>query len=392
MENETEHIRQLCRLYASNQATDAQVKELFRFLEDPENDAASRELVLRTMDTTLVPGEEAAVLEDKEQMWQNMLQASDSLREQWGKRKRRRVMMLPWLAAAAVITGIIVFMYVDRRPAPRIVATLDVPAGGNKAILTLSDGSTITLDSAGNGTIARQGPVAIVKSANGAVYYDTKDAGAADRVMMNKIATPVGGQYQVSLPDGSKVWLNAASSVTYPAAFTDRERKISVTGEVYIAVANDAAHPFAVAIPGHSGIEVLGTSFNINAYGDEGNTKTTLIEGRIKMTGSNVILKPGEQAVESDNEPLSIHPRVNVEKEIAWKNGIFYFEDASLPQVMKQLERWYNIKVLYKGTIPALMINGKMDRNISLQGVMDFLTKMGVNYTLKDRTLLVTGN
>ncbi|SFD08932.1 FecR family protein [Chitinophaga sp. CF118] len=390
MTNETEHIRQLLQLYVTNQATDEQVRELFLFLQDPANDAVSHELVSRQMSEEA--GADKRFSESHKRVWENMLEANEPLSKQWQKQKRRPVVMMRWVAAAALITAITTFVFVNRQPVPKVETVMDIPAGDNKAVLTLSDGSTITLDSAASGTIARQGNVNIIKSANGEVRYDSKGDAANDEVMMNKITTPMGGQYQVTLPDGTKAWLNAASSITYPAFFADRDRKVAVTGEVYLEVAKDMSHPFIVDVAGRSGIEVLGTSFDINAYGDEGKIKTTLIDGRIRMTGSTVILKPGQQVVESADEPLSILTDVNIEKEIAWKNGIFYFEDASLPLVMKQLERWYNIEVLYKGPVPELRINGKMDRNLTLQGVMDFLTKMGVHYTMKSRTIQVTGN
>ncbi len=387
MTNETEHIRQLFHLYVSDQATDEQVKELFRLLQDPANDEVSRELVVREMSVDNAP----AATESGEMVWEDMLRASESLREQWQrKRKRPVLLLLRWAAAAALIAAVTTFVFINRRPHPEVKIALDVPAGSNKAVLTLSDGSTITLDSTTGGTIARQGNAAIIKSGSGEIYYDSKQGQENDQVMLNKISTPMGGQYVITLPDGTKAWLNAASSITYPVHFTGSERKVTVTGEVYLEVAKDVSQPFLAAVAGSSGVQVLGTSFNINAYGDEGNIKTTLIDGRIKIAGT--ILKPGQQAIENINEPVRILSEVNTEKEMAWKNGIFYFEDASLPQVMKQLERWYDIEVRYKGATPTLRINGKMDRKLTLHGVMDFLTKMGVNYTMEGRTIQVTGS
>lgn len=369
-----EHIRRLFQLYVNDQATDEQVKELFLFLQHPDNDAFSRELFAGQMSEDVSEN----VSDSQEKVWENI------------RRKRRKplAIVMRWVAAAALLAAISTLLIIKKTPVEKQEIVMDMPAAGNKAILTLSDGSSITLDSAGNGTIARQGNVAIVKSANGAIRYDA-EGDHSDAVMMNKITTPMGGQYQLVLPDGTKVWLNAASSISYPAYFTGNERQVTVTGEVYLEVAKDMTHPFIAAITGHKGIEVLGTGFNINAYGDEGKIITTLIEGRIRMSGSNVILNPGQQAVESVNGQLSVIGEANTEKETAWKNGIFYFEDASLPLVMKQLERWYDITVVYEGAVPELRINGKMDRNLTLQGVMDFLTKMGVNYTMKSRTIMV---
>lgn len=369
MPHETDHIRHLFQLYASNQATDEQVRELFLFLEDPANDAFSQELVFNQM------SEETGMDNtDSEIFWQHLQ-----------PKKRTVIGIWRWAAAAAVI---IIAVFIYRQPDKKAVITvMDIPAATNKAVLKLSDGSTITLDSTLKGTIAHQGKVSIIKSGNGELHYEGTD----DQIMLNTVTTPMGGQYQLTLPDGTKVWLNAASSITYPAYFAGNDRQVTITGEVYLEVAKDPLRPFIASIPHHIGIQVLGTSFNINAYADEENIKTTLIEGRISMTGSTLILMPGQQAIEGKNASLDIVNNANIEKETAWKNGIFYFEDATLPLVMKQLERWYDIKVLYKGTIPALRINGKMDRNLTLQGVMDFLTKMGVAYTIEGRTIVVTG-
>jgi len=368
MSYETDHIRHLFQLYTSNQATDEQVRELFLFLEDPANDAFSQELVYNQMSE-----ETGTDNTNSETVWQYLQ-----------PKKQRTINVWYWAAAAAVIIAVFIYRQSDRRP---VIAVTDIPAATNKAVLKLSDGSTVTLDSTLKGTIAHQGKVTIIKSDNGELHYE----GADDQIMLNTVTTPMGGQYQLTLPDGTKAWLNAASSITYPAYFAGNDRQVTITGEVYLEVVKDPLHPFIASIPDHIGIQVLGTSFNINAYADEENIKTTLIEGRIRMAGSKVILMPGQQAIERKNASLELVSNANIEKETAWKNGIFYFEDAPLPLVMKQLERWYDLKVSYKGNIPALRINGKMDRNLTLQGVMDFLTKMGVAYAIEDRTIVVTG-
>lgn len=368
MSHETDHIRHLFQLYTSNQATDEQVRELFLFLEDPANDAFSQELVYNQMSE-----ETGKDNTNSEIVWQYLQ-----------PKKRRTTRIWYWAAAAAVIIAVFIYRQPDKKP---VVTAMDIPAATNKAVLKLADGSTIALDNSLKGTIAHQGKVSIIKSGNGELHYE----GVDDQIMLNTVTTPMGGQYQLTLPDGTKAWLNAASSITYPAYFAGNDRQVTVTGEVYLEVAKDPLHPFIAGIPHHIGIQVLGTSFNVNAYADEENIKTTLIEGRISMIGSTVILMPGQQAIEGKNASLNILNNANIEKETAWKNGIFYFEDATLPLVMKQLERWYDIKVVYKGTIPALRINGKMDRNLTLQGVMDFLTKMDVAYTMEGRTIVVTG-
>ena len=207
------------------------------------------------------------------------------------------------------------------------------------------------------------------------------------------------------LPDGTKVWLNAASSLTYPVSFTGTERRVSVKGEAYFEVTENKARPFIVDIGSGSSIEVLGTHFNVNSYADEGVVQTTLLEGSIKVsrriTGRQadaVVIKPGQQARQTvtadipDGERLQVVEKVNLEKVMAWKNGIFYFQDAGLLQVMRQLERWYDIDVQFTGKVPVLRINGKMDRGLTLQEVLEFLTKLEVHSTLEGRTLIVEEN
>ncbi len=266
----------------------------------------------------------------------------------------------------------------------------DIAPGGNKAMLTLSDGTTITLDSAANGAIAQQGNSSIVKSANGEIVYNLKGI-AQGAVMMNTMSTPIGGQYQVTLPDGTKVWLNAASSVTYPAAFVGKERKVKVTGEVYFDVAKNKQKPFIVDVDGKAGIEVLGTSFNINSYKDEEDIKTTLLEGSVKVSNSNkqAILKPGEQASIGNTAGIIVKSDADLTQILAWKNGIFDFTGADLKAVMRQLERWYDIKVHYKGSVSNEVFKGKMYRNVNLSDVLETLEQLGVKFRIEGKTLIV---
>lgn len=269
------------------------------------------------------------------------------------------------------------------------VSSPDVLPGTNKALLTLSDGTTITLDSTANGAIARQGNASIVKLSNGQIVYDLKGA-PQGQVMMNTMVTPRGGQYQLVLPDGTRVWLNAASSITYPAVFVGNDRKVKVSGEVYMEVAKDKARPFLVDVDGRSVVQVLGTSFNINAYPDEGNIKTTLVEGSIR-TGHGVILKPGQQAILSDNDPAATKVlAANIGQTLAWKNGIFDFEDADLQTVTRQLERWYDIDIKLEHGLPGFKTEGQVDRGVKLSGIIRFLNNFGLKTRLEGRTLIIT--
>lgn len=282
---------------------------------------------------------------------------------------------------------------------------VDVAPGGEKAVLKLADGTKIILDNAPNGNLAQQGNAQVVKLSNGQIVYNLQ--GKPGQVMWNTMSTPAGGQYQVILPDGTKVWLNAASSITYPTVFVGNERSVKISGEVYFEVAKNKEKPFKVDVDGKSSVEVLGTIFNINSYVDEKSIKTTLLEGSIKVGAggpyaSSVILKPGQQAMiaggaSSDRQPgtapkqaIVVSSDVDMDQTLAWKNGIFNFNGADLFAVMRQLERWYDIKVRYEGSVSNVIFQGEMYRDANLSDVLEGLQKMGVKFILEGKTLVVS--
>lgn len=277
----------------------------------------------------------------------------------------------------------------------------DILPGGDKATLTLADGSKIILDNAANGNLANQGGVQVVKLASGQIAYDLKGLATKD-AMWNTMSTPRGGQYQVTLPDGTKAWLNAASSITFPTAFIGNERKVKIDGEIYFEVVSDKQKPFVVDIHGESLVQVLGTSFNINSYENEGNIKTSLVEGSVKVIKEDhdVVLRPGYQAVvvSSNRQPnipgTSIEQAIavtsaNLDQALAWKEGLFNFNDADLKTVMRQLERWYDIKVQYKGAPSNVIFKGKMYRDVNLSFVMSTLKDFGVKLELEGKNLVI---
>ncbi|MBC9932357.1 FecR family protein [Chitinophaga qingshengii] len=270
-------------------------------------------------------------------------------------------------------------------PAPAVaqLTTPDVAPGGNKAILTLSDGSQITLDSASNGILAQQGNSKVSKLANGQVVYDASGA-SQGKILYNTMSTPLGGQYKLTLPDGSHVWLNAGSSITYPTAFTGNERKVTVTGEAYFEVARNAAMPFRV-IANQTAVDVLGTHFNINAYTDEATINTTLVEGAVKVSAHNrqLVLKPGQQAQVGQRE-VQIADQVDLASITAWKEGYFSFNNADLPTVMRELARWYNLEVTYEGKIPERVFNGEIGRSLTLSQVLKGLSRTRIKYRIED--------
>ncbi len=283
-------------------------------------------------------------------------------------------------AIIVILTGLFIYYNFSRtsgsgnkmsRIAPPSVPA-DIPPGYNRAVLTLSDGQKIALDSNASETI-NDGRLAIANT-NGRLNYT-----GADVVAMNTMTTPRGGQYQLTLSDGTKVWLNAMSSITYPTAFRESKREVTITGEAYFEVTKNKSKPFIVRTL-HESINVLGTSFNVNAYADEAE-KTTLVEGSIKIEGK--IVQPGQAF--SGGQIIA----TNIDQDIAWKNGAFNFNGADLPQAMRILSRWYDIHVKYEGPVKPRKFRGELPRNLPLSEVLKILKDMDVQFALEGKNLIV---
>lgn len=258
----------------------------------------------------------------------------------------------------------------------------DIAPGGNKAVLVLNNGVKIDLNNQTNGTVAKQGNVKIVKTANGRLAYAPDDTDAS-AVVYNTLSTPRGGKYDLTLADGTRVWLNSASSITYPTAFKGNERTVNITGEVYFEIAHNPKQPFRVNFKGHS-IEDIGTEFNINAYDDEPVVKTTLVTGSIKLSrnSKSVTLRPGQQSITSlSNTDIAVQ-EADINEAIAWKNGLFKFKKAKIEDVMRQLSRWYNVDVAYPYGIPKTVFSGEMIKDANASQILDMLTYFKVNYEI----------
>ena len=268
----------------------------------------------------------------------------------------------------------------------------DAAPGGNKAILTLANGATIILNNAKNGALTQQGSTKVVKLDDGKLAYHSEETNAPITIEYNTVSTPRGGQYQLTLSDGSKVWLNAESSITFPTAFIGKERKVEIKGEAYFEIAHDSSKPFQVRVGGMK-VQVLGTHFNINAYNDESAIKTTLLQGSVKVSeGSNSeVIKPGEQTLVSLKDGSNIKVQTaDVDEAVAWKNGLFHFDNADLPEVMRQLSRWYDVDVVYNGAIPKREFGGEMQRDLKLSQVLELLQKNEVNFKIEGKKIIVT--
>jgi len=282
------------------------------------------------------------------------------------------------LAAAAAIIGVIftvgIHYYAQRTKITTNPLVNDRPPGGNKAILKLANGKQIDLTDASKGTLLSQNGTQVVKSSPGQVDYQVASAAVPDQ-SLNTITTPKGGQWKIKLPDGTNVWLNAATSLTFPASFDLlKDRRVTLDGEAYFEVAKDKAHPFIVNSRGQQ-VEVLGTHFNINSYADEPATRTTLAEGsvRISAAGSNKfnLLRPGQQAtLTGDHIAIS---EADLKENLAWVNGQFWFNDESIQSIMRKLSRWYDIDVQYQGELSKDGLNGRISRYKNISQVLKAL-------------------
>ena len=292
------------------------------------------------------------------------------------------------LGVAASILLLIVtslFFYTNRTPVNKLALKVVEPKkaavilpGDNKAILTLSDGTKIILEDAKNGILANQAGVSIQKTSDGKLLYsfsnsaNTVSPETKENVIYNKIETPIGGKYQVNLPDGSKVWLNSSSSLRFSALFNGDTREVELSGEAYFDVSKNKSKPFRV-ITKDQIVEVLGTQFNINSYSDEGPIKTTLIEGSVKIIYKDkvVLLSPGQQF--QPKELVSAVLEADTEEVVAWKEGYFVFKNEDIKSIMRKLSRWYNVEVSYSGDIPEVGFGGNISRSKDISEVLDVL-------------------
>jgi transmembrane sensor len=314
------------------------------------------------------------------------------------RKSRIATLWLPLTAAVAIIIIISLGLYVykakDVITMPAMVRVRhmnDVAPGGNKAVLTLANGSTVILDNAKNGTLANQGSISIRKLEDGQLTYDASKLQTATQnsqlTAYNTVSTPRGGEYQVVLPDGTRVWLNAASSLRFPVSFSASERKVELKGEAYFEVAKDITKPFHVAVNGTQ-VEVLGTHFNIMAYEDENSIKTTLLEGSVKISKGerSEIIKPGQQAIVNENIKVAM---VDTENVVAWKNGLTVFRNADIKSIMRQISRWYDVEVVYNGEVPDRLFTGKIPRNANISKIFRVLELNNIHFKVENKKITV---
>lgn len=376
-------------------------QQILNWLGSNDPDPAAAELILQQLQTAESQLDEATI-QALEVRLGNILNNQEKITEIPSIPFYRKT---GWRAAAAVAVLLTVaglYLIINRKaatPPPVVQANTptDIAPGREGAILTLGNGSKIILDSLGNGMVATQEGSSILLD-NGELQY--KPASQAGEVVYNTVSTPKGRQFRLQLADGTKVWLNAASSLRYPAVFAGDEREVEVTGEVYFEVAKQMDEsgkrkPFRVKINEQTQVEVLGTHFNINSYADEASINTTLLEGSVRMLNGqqNTLLQPGQQAqIHSKNagtHAIRVVNDVALDKVMAWKDGLFDFQDASLEEVMRQLERWYDLEIVYEKGIPKLEFVGKMGRDLSLTNVLRGLEMSNVHFRIEEGRRLV---
>lgn len=387
-----ERIRLLCHKCLINTASDEDRNEFVEWMKLPENEIIAKDIIM-----SAIYDNEADASIDKSSS-DAMVEAiiySDQQREPVRPVTRIHILRSWWAAAAILLflaTGAYLWKASSRNNETSTASrqNVDISPGKAGAVLTLSDGKQVNLDNLDNGVIANESGTEVMLR-NGQLVYDTEGK-KAESVTYNTMTTPRGREFSLLLPDGTKVWLNAASSLRYPTVFTGKERKVEVSGEAYFEVAKNARLPFRVVVDGKAEVQVLGTHFNVNAYGDDGNISTTLLEGGVSMNGT--VIKPGQQAkmpVGSLTQArIKIIDGVDMTQVMAWKNGVFHFGNTDLRGVMKQMERWYDINVRYEGPLPNFEFWGDMDRGVMLSTLLHFLSEYGVESRLEGKTLIVS--
>jgi len=397
--NDSSRIRELCKKYLTGSLTKEELKQFLEYLDEKNDHEIFREEML----ALLREGKYSRPVEED-----RLNAAVDGIldvihrEDPAGKVKTRSLRSVlfhsPWRWAAAASVVALATLGINRwyaapgRKAQTVAAVPEtrpgnIRPGGNKAVLTLGNGTQVILDSLEPGAVVAQGNTKVIKTGGGEISYQVPGGrGNGKTVSYNTLTTPVGGQYQVTLPDGTKVWLNAASSVRYPTRFEGATRKVELTGEGYFEVAATSAMPFVVT-HGTMQIQVLGTHFNVNAYEDNDKLKVTLVEGSVKVldtaTRDARLIRPGEQALLDKDGHIALDRDADVEEVLAWKNGLFQFTGTGIREVMEQIARWYNVEVTYSGSITQ-QFYGKMPRSASISDVLRMLEMtQGVRFIIQ---------
>lgn len=378
-----EHIKQLLDRYINDLSTAEEKRQLMDAI-DSRHDVDWYAMLASSF------SDEGADKNFTPEKWQPVLDAILEYQPEEAQKKPAviRYIKSRWTVAAmlAILLGAGLWLFrAKNAPAPDPMEALaDISPGSNRAVLKLPNGQQIPLDSM-QGSIISQGNVHI-NNDSGTLNYQGQAAAAA----YHTLSVPRSGQYRLQLSDGTKVWLNAASSITFPTSFTGNKRTVSITGEAYFEVAKNPSKPFIVQA-NQMYITVLGTHFNINAYSDEPDTRTTLLEGAVRVTTGNrmTILAPGQQVRLDKNNALTVANDVDVEDVIAWKNGYTVFDNADIETIMRQVARWYNVEIVFEGNMPKRHFVGGISRKSNLKDLLKVLEFENVNFIIEGKKIIV---
>ncbi|GEC71554.1 FecR family protein [Flavobacterium flevense] len=387
--NQNELFKELMEQFISGEITPEGKTMLLEMLDNPQYSEELNSILRDNFDSVEIPSVSSEVTEKFIEELKGKMNASSKTE------KTAVIKLFNWkkIAVAASIliaVGIGTFVALQKGDeAPVVVVSKQVndkAPGKTGAILTLADGSIIVLDSLGNGLVANQNNTTVSKK-NGALVYKS---GNNSELVYNTMTTPRARQYNLELSDGTKVWLNASSSLTFPTSFASNERKVILTGEAYFEVAKDKKRPFRVSV-NEMQVNVLGTHFNINAYDDEATINTTLLEGSVLLNekSQKVLLKPGQQAQKQKKGTIVVNNKVNIDEVMGWKNGVFYFENAGIQTVLREISRWYDVDVVFEKGIPVRTFEGEIQRNLKLSQVLKILEKNKVHFKIDGNVLRV---
>lgn len=393
-------LEYLFNRYYDNSATDAERSELMSLINQLKDNTELSGLLEQAWQG-IHTGERVFSHDEGESMLQHILGSQRAEETAFAIQEKKPKSWWRYAAAAAILLflagGSWVWITSNRHAGDNIVkqdiqVTHDLPPGHDGAILTLANGEQVILDSAQNGTLASQGNIELVKR-NGQLTYNGK--ATSSEVLYNTMTTPKGRKYDLILSDGTKVILDAASSIRYPTSFTRKERRVEINGQAYFEVTPDARKPFIVQ-KNEMSVQVYGTEFNVNAYDDEAMIKTTLIKGSVKVSNASPsgslhtqLLTPGQQAMTTKAGTISLDKNADVEQAIAWKNGFFQFRETDLKTIMRQIMRWYDVEVVYEENIIDRYFTADISRNKNLTALLKILELSDIHFKLQGKTLTV---
>jgi len=388
-------IEYLLARYVNKNCTSEEKKELMELIRLPENETSVKSLIQNIVHDC---GAEIELADERADL---ILTGILKYNNVIVPMRKPNTVFRSWMQVAAavfiiVMAGVSYWLLQkngrndNNKSASIITKPAIILPGTDKALLTMNDGSTVVLDSVQNAVLVQPGNANIQKQGSVLLYNLANPANSESSIAFNTLSTPRGGQYRVVLSDGSQVWLNAASSLRFPTVFAGNGREVELTGEAYFEVAKNKRMPFHVRVNGIR-VDVLGTHFNINAYSEEQDIKTSLLEGSVRVVNGSFdgFIKPGEQAIVSGKNDIVNIKTANMDAVVAWKNGLFEFEGADITTIMRQVARWYDVEIIYTAKVPLRRFEGKISRNAQLSDVLRILALSNIKFEVEGKKIIV---